>query len=273
MYFDFPTLLVLLTLITGAITLLDSLVLKKKREKKASEHALAGEGPEDIKRIARPSTIVDTARSLFPVILIVLVLRSFIVEPFRIPSGSMMPTLVAGDFILVNKFAYGLRLPVLHTKILDTTEPKRGDVIVFRYPENPRDDYIKRVVGVPGDHIVYRNKVLFVNGEPAEQLLQGEYVGQGATANMTGASVRTENLTGVKHRILVNYSPFDREVDFVVPEGEYFVLGDNRDNSRDSRYWGTVPEENLVGKAFVIWMHWDPVDNHIDWHRLFDTIH
>lgn len=273
MYLDFPMVLVLLTLVTGLITLADKLVLSKQRERKAAEQALAGEGPEDVARISQPGSIVEGARSLFPVILAVLVLRSFIVEPFRIPSGSMMPTLVAGDFILVNKFAYGLRLPVIHTRILSVDEPKKGDVVVFRYPENPREDYIKRVVGVPGDHIVYRNKVLTINGKVQEQALQGEYVGQGATASMTGASVRSEDLAGVHHRILVNYSPFDRDVDFVVPEGQYFVFGDNRDNSRDSRYWGTVPEANLVGKAFLIWMHWDPVDDHIDWHRIFNTIH
>lgn len=272
MNFDFPMILVLLTLLTGLITLADSILFRKQRERKAAETALAGEGPEDVARVSRPSPVVEGARSLFPVILGVLVLRSFIVEPFRIPSGSMMPTLVAGDFILVNKFAYGLRLPVVHSKILSVDEPKKGDVIVFRYPENPSEDYIKRVVGVPGDHIIYRDKILTINGKVQPQTLQGEYVGQGATASMTGASVRSEDLAGVKHRILVNYSPFDRDVDFVVPKGQYFVFGDNRDNSRDSRYWGTVPEANLVGKAFLIWMHWDPVDDHIDWHRIFTHI-
>ena len=272
MNLDFPLVLVLATITTGLIVLVDRLFLAKKREQKAAALALEGAGPEQVKEIARPSWLVEAGHSLFPVILIVLVLRSFIVEPFRIPSGSMMPTLVDGDFILVSKFAYGLRLPVLHTKVIEVGEPQRGDVVVFRFPEDPRIDFIKRVVGVPGDHVVYKNKQLTINGQVQEQVLQGEYIGRGATERMSGASVRSETLGEIKHRILVNYSPFDKDVDFVVPEGEYFVFGDNRDNSRDSRFWGTVPEANLVGKAFFIWMHWDSVDSHIDWHRIFTRI-
>jgi len=272
MNIDFPLVLVLLTVVTGLIVLLDRLHYAKHREQKAAARALEGAGPAEVQEIARPNWLIESGHSLFPVILIVLILRSFIVEPFRIPSGSMMPTLVDGDFILVSKFAYGLRLPVLHTKIVPVADPERGDVVVFRFPEDPRIDFIKRVVGVPGDHIVYKNKLLTINGKPAEQVLQGEYIGRGATERMTGASVRSETIDEVKHRILVSYSPFDKDVDFVVPAGEYFVFGDNRDNSRDSRFWGTVPEANLVGKAFFIWMHWDTVDSHIDWHRIFTSI-
>ena len=190
-------------------------------------------------------------------ILIVLLLRSFVVEPFRIPSGSMMPTLLVGDFILVNKFAYGIRLPVLDTKIIEVSKPERGDVVVFRYPENPSIDYIKRVVGLPGDRIGYYNKQLFINDIPVPQTGWETYVGEGAGSAMTGAKVRVEKLGQVTHKILIDTSRGTVEGKFIVPEGHYFMMGDNRDNSNDSRYWGYVPEENLVGKAFMIWMSWD----------------
>jgi signal peptidase I len=224
---------------------------------------------------------VEYARSFFPVILIVLLLRSFLVEPFRIPSGSMMPTLLVGDFILVNKFAYGLRWPVLNTKFVEVGKPERGDVVVFRFPSDPSTDYIKRVVGTPGDEIYYRNKTLYINGEPMPQTSVGTYTGVGSGRGMTGAAMALEKIDGVdgvEHRILVNpmvpdFGPGCRELlhgPRKVPDGHYFVMGDNRDNSNDSRCWGLVPEGNLVGKAFAIWMSWDgelpgfPVD----WSRL-----
>ncbi len=256
---DFPAILVLATFVSGLIWGLDRLLWAPKREAEAKE-----------------PLAVEYARSFFPIILIVLLLRSFVVEPFRIPSGSMMPTLLVGDFILVNKFAYGLRLPVAHTKILELGEPQRGDAVVFRYPENPRVDYIKRVVGVPGDHVAYINKTLFINGEPARQQPRGTYLGDGANAAMNGAVIRHEDLVGVAHDILIVSERPDRNFEFTVPEGEYFVMGDNRDNSRDSRFWGTVPEANLVGKAFMIWMNWDsngPVADWIEWGRIGDRIH
>lgn len=230
----------------------------------------------EIVEATRPPFLVDLARSLLPIFIIVLILRSFLVEPFRIPSGSMMPTLLVGDFILVNKFTYGIRLPVLNTKIIPISEPKRGDVVVFRYPENPTIPYIKRVIGLPGDHIVYHNgtKVIYINGEPIPQKLIGSYQGVGEGSGMTGADEKVENLPGVDHSILM-YSnrvfnvdaPY---MDIKVPPGHYFVLGDNRDNSRDSRFWGTVPEENLIGKAFLIWMNWD---RGISWERIGRGIH
>jgi len=201
--------------------------------------------------------LVEYARSFFPIVLIVLVLRSFLAEPFRIPSGSMMPTLLVGDFILVNKFTYGIRLPVINKKVLALNEPKRGDIVVFRYPKDPSVDYIKRVIGLPGDKIVYDNKKLYVNDKPVEQVSLGRYEGFGQGRDMTGAEHLLENLTGVEHSILVRNDALSAEGVYVVPEGNYFVMGDNRDNSNDSRYWGTVPEENLVGKAFFIWMSWD----------------
>jgi len=201
--------------------------------------------------------LVEYARSFFPIVLIVLLLRSFLAEPFRIPSGSMMPTLLVGDFILVNKFTYGIRLPVINKKIIELNEPQRGDIVVFRYPKDPAVDYIKRVIGLPGDKISYHNKKLTINGTPIEQVSLGRYEGVGQGQDMTGAENLLENLTGVEHSILIRNGAPTVEFDYIVPQGNYFAMGDNRDNSNDSRYWGPVPEENLVGKAFFIWMSWD----------------
>ncbi|MGM0594508.1 MAG: signal peptidase I [Pseudomonadota bacterium] len=277
MSLSFPLLLVLFTLATGIIWALDALLWAPKRRARVNELKMAGEGvsEEVLERAAREPSLVELSRSFFPIILIVLVVRSFVVEPFRIPSGSMMPTLLVGDFILVNKFAYGIRLPVLNTKVIDTGAPERGEIIVFRYPEQPEVDYIKRVVGVPGDHVRYRNKQLFINGQPARQESLGSYVGEGSGSVMNGARHLKENLLGTEHDILVmpGRNVFGGDFEFVVPEGQYFVMGDNRDNSRDSRAWGTVPERNLVGKAFFIWMSWDwERDYLIDWGRLGSSI-
>jgi len=201
--------------------------------------------------------VVEYARSFFPIVLIVLLLRSFIAEPFRIPSGSMMPTLLVGDFILVNKFTYGIRLPVINKKVIELNEPKRGDIVVFRFPKDPSVDYIKRVIGLPGDKVVYSNKQLTINNVPVKEVSLGRYQGLGQGEDMTGAEELLEDLTGVEHDILVRNGSPSVEFAYVIPEGHYFVMGDNRDNSNDSRYWGPVPEANLVGKAFFIWMSWD----------------
>ncbi len=274
MQVDFPTLLVAAAAITGLIWALDAWVLAPRRRVQAvnaSGTSTAGEMPAK-ESAAREPLIVEYSRSFFPVILAVLLLRSFLVEPFRIPSGSMMPTLLVGDFILVNKFAYGLRLPVLNAKVVQIGEPQRGDVVVFRYPNDPGVDYIKRVVGVPGDHIAYYHKILYVNGVKMDQKIIGAYTGEGQGASMSGASLRDENLDGVEHRILIRPGQPGVEGEFVVPPGQYFVMGDNRDNSNDSRYWGTVPEGNLVGKAFFIWMNWDAENGGITWSRIGDQI-
>jgi len=277
MNLDFPLLLVLLTFVTGLIWAADALFLARRRAAELDvAEAAEGGAPEQVRQdIGKEPWAVEMSRTFFPIILLVLVVRSFVVEPFRIPSGSMMPTLLVGDFILVNKFAYGLRLPVLNTKILNTGEPQRGDVFVFRYPENPRVDYIKRVIGVPGDHIVYRNKQLTINGKAAPQEFLDIYVGLGSGSSSTGAHRLKENLLGTQHDVLVmpNRNVFGGDFEYVVPEGQYFAMGDNRDNSRDSRAWGTVPEKNLVGKAFMIWMNWDwDMDAFIDWKRLGNGI-
>ena len=267
MSFDFPTIIVLLVFATGLIWAFDAAVLARRRQASAREGA--GVGEEVVE--APPSRIVEYAKSFFPVFLIVLVLRSFIVEPFRIPSNSMMPTLLTGDFILVNKFDYGIRLPVLDTKIVDLGAPERGDVVVFRFPEDPSTPFIKRIVGIPGDRIAYYDKVLYVNGESMEQSPLGRYVGVGSGAVMNGASLRREQLSDIGHRILIEPGARTVEGTTVVPEDHYFVLGDNRDNSRDSRYWGTVSDELLIGKAFRIWMNWD-FGHGIDWKRIGKSI-
>ncbi|HEB66384.1 MAG TPA: signal peptidase I [Gammaproteobacteria bacterium] len=259
MDFDFELLLVVLTFATGIIWGIDALFFASRRAAagqagtiQATAEAEAAEKTEMEGEPARKEPLlVEYARFLFPVVLVVLVLRSFVAEPFRIPSGSMLPTLEVGDFILVNKFAYGIRLPVAHTRVVDLGKPQRGDVIVFRYPENPSVDYIKRVVGVPGDEIGYYNKVLYINGKPAEQTPLGPY--DPAFPNVKRFR---ENLDGVEHDILINVMYPAGDFIVKVPENRYFVLGDNRDNSRDSRYWGFVPDENLVGKAMIIWMNW-----------------
>lgn len=201
--------------------------------------------------------LVEYARSFFPIVLVVLLLRSFLAEPFRIPSGSMMPTLLIGDFILVNKYIYGIRLPVLHHKITQGDTPQRGDIVVFRYPKQPAIDYIKRVIGVPGDRVAYYDKQVYINGKRIKHVSLGAYQGTGQGSSMSGAELIAEDLVSLEHNILVQRGSASIEGVYVVPKGHYFVMGDNRDNSNDSRYWGTVPEENLVGKAFFIWMSWD----------------
>jgi signal peptidase I len=223
---------------------------------------------------------VEYAKSFFPVIFIVLMLRSFLVEPFRIPSGSMMPTLLIGDFILVNKFAYGVRLPVSHTKIIANGSPKRGDIMVFRFPNDPSVDYIKRVVGLPGDRIAYVNKQIIINGQPVKQTPLTPYYGHGSGAEMPDATLLSEDLDPVTHDILIvdgrNNPPgrYAQADGVVVPEGHFFAMGDNRDNSSDGRYWGFVPEANLVGKAFFIWMNFDWKNDGfpIDFSRIGHTI-
>jgi signal peptidase I len=270
MNFDFPTLLVAATLFTGMAWAVDALVWAPRRGRNARQLQQQGISPESqqVTVALKEPTWIEYCKSFFPVILAVLLLRSFLVEPFRIPSGSMMPTLLVGDFILVNKYAYGIRLPVLNTKIIEIGEPRRGDVVVFRYPKDPSVDYIKRVVGVPGDRIGYYDKTLHINGEPIAQVPDGVYVGKGSGVSMSGAGMRREDLGDVRHQILVMPRTPGLEGEYVVKENEYFVMGDNRDNSNDSRYWGPVPEQNLVGKAFRIWMNWDSANGGIEWDRI-----
>ncbi len=257
---NFALIMFSLLVVTGAVCLLDYYVLRKHR---------AAEAPEP--------WWIEYPKSFFPVILIVFLLRSFLVEPFKIPSGSMLPTLLIGDFILVNKFTYGIRLPVINKKIVDINAPQRGEVMVFRYPENPSLDYIKRIVGVPGDKVSYQNKRLSINGQEVKADADGQY-----NYVETGLSfVSTQRLKELlapdhEHAILINPDiptlrvsdvkrfPFHENCAYneagftcTVPPGNYFMMGDNRDSSSDSRYWGFVPDENIVGKAFLIWWNFD----------------
>lgn len=257
----FEIALVSLTLITGLVWLLDKMVLAKRR---AAREGLLDDGKEPV--------LVDYSKAFFPVLFVVLILRSFIAEPFRIPSNSMMPTLLTGDFILVNKFTYGLRLPITNYKVLAMGEPERGDVVVFRPPHHPEQDWIKRIIGLPGDKVSYRDGRLTVNGEPIIYAPIGTYQGRGNGTEMTGSQELREQIGKHVHRILLRTeSPLldQGEGDWVVPKGEYFVMGDNRDNSEDSRYWGFLPEQNLRGRAFLIWMNFD---GGVDFSRIGNSI-
>jgi signal peptidase I len=289
---DFSAVLLLITLITGLVWAFDSAVLRPQR---AAAARAAGRDPA---AVPEPGT-VDYARSFFPVALVVLALRSFVFEPFRIPSDSMMPTLLDGDFIVVNKYAYGLRLPVLNRKIVATGEPQRGDVVVFRYPVDPSINFIKRLVGLPGDHVEVRNNRIVINGKPVPFSVDGKY-DDGCYRNM---SLAQEQLGAHQHQaifcpVAIDRSPVlsacnrsglrgyvcgDEDAPGAlrteawsgeVPPGHYLMMGDNRDNSDDGRRWGFVPEENLVGKATRIWFNWDlhraggPI-----WGRIGSAIH
>lgn len=253
MNFDFAALLVGLAAFTGFVWAIDALFFAKGRAERSQASSSLGT------EVVREPVIVEYSRSFFPVILIVLIVRSFLAEPFRIPSSSMMPNLQDGDFILVNKFTYGLRLPVLNSKFVEFNLPERGDVVVFRYPVNPKENYIKRVIGLPGDEIVYRNKTVFINGVEQAQQRIGRYIGVGAGREMDGADHLSEMLGEREHEILMRPNQLGRrgEGRWVVPQDHYFVMGDNRDNSADSREWGFVPETNLVGRAFLIWFNSD----------------
>ncbi|MDR1074870.1 MAG: signal peptidase I [Xanthomonadaceae bacterium] len=245
----FETALVVATFATGIIWLLDKLFWARRR---AAESGLIDEEP----------VIVDYSRAFFPVLALVLILRSFIAEPYKIPSSSMMPNLLVGDFILVNKFSYGLRLPITNTKVVPLGEPRRGDVVVFKPPHRPDENWIKRIIGLPGDRIGFHGDTLYINGEPMSYRKIGDYIGHGPGADMTGASLLTEDLPGRSHTVLEwinNPHPGGwGQGDWEVPAGHYFVMGDNRDNSEDSRFWTQthfLPESDLRGKAFLIWLN------------------
>jgi signal peptidase I len=275
---DFALLMLTVLVAAGLIWLLDHFIWLPARRREAEAIAHGGGSQAQVDRALKEPVYVEYARAFFPVILLVFLLRSFVVEPFRIPSGSMLPSLLIGDFILVNKFDYGIRLPVINLKIIDIGEPKRGDVIVFRFPEDPSINYIKRVVGLPGDHIVYRDKRVYVNGLPMKQQDERLYRGprDGDCAYM--AERFSEKLDGARHDILLTPRPDPRTQTFVVPDNHYFVMGDNRDCSNDSRYWGYVPDANLVGKAFLIWFSVDTTNDHkwlwdrIVWQRIGHSI-
>ena len=284
---NFALLLFLATVVTGAYWLAERLYFlpRRRRAAQAIEDAAAQRRAEldrmgiakvdlDVQeakgRILMQPWWLDWTAGLFPVIATVFVLRSFLFEPFKIPSGSMIPTLLVGDLILVNKFTYGVRLPVIHTKLTEGNAPQRGDVMVCRYPPQPNMDYIKRVVGVPGDEVAYLNKRLSVNGQPVPTTAVPDFFDEGA---MRYFKQYEEQLGAKPHRVLNNPEApafVQGATDFAyrdhcrysvegvvckVPAGHYFMMGDNRDNSLDSRYWGFVPDANIVGKAFFVWMN------------------
>ncbi|NKF50950.1 signal peptidase I [Shewanella sp. WXL01] len=282
----FSLILVLVTVISGLIWLVDVIFFAPKRRENLEIAQASGAtlSEEEIDKITREPVVVETAHAIFPVIAFVMILRSFIYEPFQIPSGSMKPTLLVGDFILVEKFSYGLRDPIWRTKLVETGEPERGDTFVFKYPENPSIDYIKRVVGLPGDKVVYRNKQLWIKPAcddsgncPEMQRVELTKVNEGEFTQQGRPLVRlTEQLGDVEHDILINPAKPDyrqhfyqqpglSNTEFYVPEGHYFAVGDNRDNSTDSRFWGFVPEANLVGKAVAIWISFEFERTEDDW--------
>lgn len=244
---DFAFVLVMLTLLAGIIALLDRFWFERRRQHARPAEAAHSEVRDEA---SAEFEIAEYARSFFPVLLVVLVLRSFIVEPFQIPSSSMVPTLQVGDYILVNKFAYGLRLPVLGTKIVEVGEPQRGDVMVF-FPPNDQRYFIKRVIGLPGDTLAYRDKVLYINEQPASQELLALLPPEGPSVALV-----SEQLGEARHLVHNSLRSPASDFEVTVRPGHYFMMGDNRDNSADSRVWGQVPEGNIVGKAFAIWMHW-----------------
>lgn len=259
---NLPLILVIATLVGIAIYAYDFFILRKPRQQAIAQ--LRKQRPqwdqpdtEDARKYKEAEPLVASepwwvkeTKSLLPILLLVLVVRSFIVEPFQIPSSSMEPTLDIGDFILVNKFTYGLRLPVIRTKVVPISDPERGDVMVF-FPPHDKRYFIKRVIGLPGDVIEYRDKVLFINGEKQEQAPLVN-----TNMDVYSRDLMQENLSGIEHEIF-NYSKRAvQNFKVTVAEGHYFMMGDNRDFSSDSRVWGQVPQENIVGQAFAVWMHW-----------------
>ncbi|MEM9243919.1 MAG: signal peptidase I [Pseudomonadota bacterium] len=259
----FPLILVLLTALCLLIVIIDYCLLNRSRQQLG---------------LKKPWW-VDYSRSFLPVLIIVLIIRSFIFQINHVPTGSLFPTIVPGDYVLVEQYAYGLRLPVIHTKIAPVGEPQRGDIVVFRPPANPGGvNLIKRIIGLPGDHIVYKNRVLYINGKEATQKVLGSfhYPFTAYNDHPFVGEIREEDLLGIKHKIIINTGRSEdgqTVYDFVVPKGYYFAMGDNRDDSDDSRMWGFVPEANLVGKAYRVLFSWDSMTHRPRWSRIWHKLH
>ncbi len=262
-YMDFAFGLTIAVAATGVIALLDLLFCRRKRQSKGHKDPL----------------LIEYCRSFFPVLLLVWVIRSFLVQPYKVPTGSLEPTVMPGDFIAVNQFAYGVKFPIGNYKMIATGEPKRGDIVLFHYPPDPKVIYVKRLIGEPGDRIEYKNKVLYINGKKQPQHLVGHDFDYGDGPGQTApVDVYQENLDGVWHNIFQRPGStdggFDMQSDaqgdfsYTVPKGMYFMMGDNRDNSADSRYFGAVPENYIIGQAFGVWMSWDPVHHRLRWDRI-----
>ena len=270
---DFALILFIALVLTGVVALWDRLLGSGRRTTNARiERSTVSDTGESVTKVkSGPSIIVEYARAFFPVILLVFVLRSFVVEPFRIPSGSMLPTLFIGDFILVDKFRYGIRLPIVNLRIFPTGSPKRGEVMVFRYPHDDSTNFIKRVIGLPGDEIVYDQKRLFINGTAARRIRSDSY--QLETLSQELDVIEYSEVVGAStHNILNDRGRSSRSMTISVPEGSYFVMGDNRDHSNDSRFWGFVPEKNIVGRAFLVWFSWNSNDGGVNWSRIGHSI-
>lgn len=251
----FPIALTIVTILSGIIYGLDKIRWAKKRH--------AGR---------KTPALIEFSRSFFPVFLIVLVIRSFIAQPYRVPTGSLEPTVLPNDFLLVTQYSYGLRLPITNTRFINIGEPKRGEIAVFHFPLDPTIDYVKRIVGLPGDHIIYKDKTFYINGIKATQRYIGPAIDYEDGADLPVREYE-ENLLGVKHPILINPDKEDNNTsDFIVPQGMYFAVGDNRDDSWDSRQWGFVPEANFVGQAKFILLSYDIKAKKLRWSRFGERL-
>lgn len=255
MIFDFLNILALVTIFTGVVTLVDYWRTKKTRRE------LKERGEE----ISFP-WLIDYSRSFFPVLLVVLILRSFVIQNYKVPTGSLEPTVMPGDLIAVSQYNYGLKLPLWDKTLVAVGKPKTAQIALFRWPVNPAVTFVKRVIGVPGDHISYVNKVLTINGKEQKQTYVGTAVDRESSAYVR---VYTENLAGYSHKIWVRPNiPSTDFKDLIVPKGQYFMMGDNRDNSDDSRSWGFVPESAFLGRAVVVWMNLQFSPFSLDWRRI-----
>lgn len=261
MTFDFPLILLSVLVFSGVVCLCDAIFCLINKE--------------PVFETKKRPIVIDYARAFFPVLLLVFCIRSFLFQPYRVPTGSLKPTVMPGDFILVNQYRYGVRFPVWDKKIIPVDEPKRGQIALLYYPVDHHFTFVKRVIGLPGDHISYINKVLYINGKEATQKYMGDVTQLNDFGQLMTYQKYQEDLNGVKHNIFElndeNHSA-DNFYNLVVPQGEYFVMGDNRDESDDSRYWGFVPEKDLVGQALFVWMSWDTNAAHfydaIRWDRI-----
>ncbi len=260
MTIDFPLILLSVVVFTGVVTLCDIFLCLYRRE------TVFG------KNIKRP-LIIEYSRAFFPVLLLVFLIRSFVVQPYRVPTGSLEPTVIPGDFILVNQYDYGIRFPVWDKKLFSVGEPKRGQIALFYYPVNHDLTFVKRVIGLPGDHISYINKELYINGKKQPQKFLADDTRLNDFGQLVTYQKYEETLNGVKHDIFIRQDvPTTNFYNVVVPKDAYFMMGDNRDESDDSRYWGAVSEKQLIGHALFVWMNWDSTAanwyDRIRWHRI-----
>ncbi|WP_259423665.1 signal peptidase I [Coxiella burnetii] len=259
MIFDFLNILSLLTIFAGVVWLVDILWRRIKKI--------------PIEKGTKPPLIIDYARSFFPILLIVLIIRSFLFQPYRVPTGSLEPTIMPGDMILVNQYDYGLRVPLWNKKIVDVGEPKRGQIALFRWPVNPAATFVKRVIGVPGDRVSYQDKVFYINGKEMSQKFIKNTLEIGDDGKTWPAKEYEEDLNGVKHLIILRPDrPAQNFKDLIVPKGKYLMIGDNRDDSDDTRSWGFVPARNFIGRAILIWMSWDSQKDRVRWERIGDRL-